>query len=88
MFYAQYNIYGSQTDMGLANAWQVAGFDTRQARDAWVAQYADRVDIAPITKAQALQLAGKLQRMTHRRGGYLAHAYFVTDDNVTFRRAY
>jgi hypothetical protein len=88
MFYARYNIYGSQTDMGLADAWQVAGFDTRQARDAWVAQYADRVDITPITKVQALNLAGKLQRMTYRRGGYLAHAYFRTNDNVTFRRAY
>lgn len=88
MFYAQYNVFGSDTDMGFANTWQVVGFATRKARDSWVAQHAGRVDVAAITKPQALTLAGRLQRMTHRQGGYLAHAYFLTDDNITFRRAY
>lgn len=88
MFYAQCNIYGSSTDMGFANTWQVVSFDTRAARDAWVAQYADRVDIAPITKAQALKLAGKLQRMHYRSGGHLSHVHYLTADNVNFRRAY
>jgi hypothetical protein len=31
MYYAQYNLYGTATDFGFANAWQVASFDTKSA---------------------------------------------------------
>ncbi len=88
MYYAQYNLYGSTTDMGFANAWQVASFDTRSARDAWVSQHADRVDVQAITKPEALKMAGRYQRHQHRNGGHLAHVHYLTDDNVKFVRAF
>lgn len=88
MFFAKFNSYGSATDVGFANTWQVASFPNRAARDAWVAQRAERKDVAPITKAQALKLAGEYQRSLHRNGGHLAHVHYLTDDAVKFVPAF
>lgn len=88
MFYAQFNAHGSTTQIGFANAWQVASFETKAARDAWVAQRADRADVAPVTKAQALKLAGPYHRHLHATGGHLAHIHFLTSDNTQFVRAF
>ncbi len=88
MFYAQFNLYGSTTDMGMANTWQVASFDTRKARDAWVAQHDSRVDVAAITQREALNVASELQRHHYANGGYLANVHYLTDDNIKFMRAW
>ena len=88
MYYAQYNLYGSTTDVGFSNTWQLASFDTKHARDSWVAQHAGRLDIQAITRAEAVKLAGKYQRYQHRKGGHLAHVHYLTDDNAKFVRAF
>jgi hypothetical protein len=88
MFYAKYNLYGSNTDMGMANTWQVASFETRRARDAWVSLHPGRLDVTAITKAEALKMTSKYQRRQHRHGGYLAHVHYLTDDNTKFVRAW
>lgn len=87
MYYAQFNLYGSTTDMGMANTWHVASFDTRRARDAWISLHPGRLDVAAITKQQALKMAGKYQRRQHRHGGYLAHVHYLTD-GTKFVRAW
>jgi hypothetical protein len=74
--------------MGFSNTWQVASFDTRAARDAWIAECPDRPDIVPITRTEAMRMVGKLQRMHYWSGGHLAHVHYLTADNVNFRRAY
>lgn len=84
MFYARYNTLGSLT----GNSWQVASFSSRTARDAWITECPDRPDVSPITRAEALKMVDKLQRMRCRSGGYLAHVHYLTDDNVNFRRAF
>ena len=88
MYYAQYNLYGSTTDVGFSNTWQVASFGTKSGRDSWVAQHAERLDIQAITRAEAVKLAGKYQRLQHRNGGHLAHVHYLTDDSATFVRAF
>ena len=88
MHYAQYNLYGTSTDVGFANTWQVASFASKAARDAWVSQHKDRLDVAAVTRSEALKLAGHYQRHQHRQGGHLAHVHYLTDDNVRFVRAF
>lgn len=88
MYYAQYNLYGSTADVGFSDTWGVASFVTKSARDAWVSQRADRLDVAAITKADALKIAGRYLRHQHRNGGHLAHVHYLTDDNATFVRAF
>lgn len=78
-FYAQYNLFGSETEVGCANMWQVASFDSRRARDAFVAQKAGRRDVAAITFAEAKKLAGRYQRYLHANGGHLAHTHLLQD---------
>lgn len=88
MFYAQFNLYGSTTEVGMSNTWQVASFATRKARDAWVAQHDDRLDVGAITQREAVKLAGELQRHHYANGGHLAHVHYLTDDNTKFVRAW
>ena len=88
MHYAKYSLYGSDTSVGFAGTWQVVSFDSRAARDAWVAQRRDRRDVEPITRADALRIAGRAQRRQYRKGGYLADLHLVTDDGRTFVRAF
>ena len=87
MYYAQFNLYGSTTDTGMANTWHVASFDTRRARDTWISLHPGRLDVAAISKQQALKMAGKYQRRQHRHGGYLAHVHYLTD-GTKFVRAW
>ncbi len=88
MYYAKYNLYGSDTSVGFADTWQVVSFDARAARDAWVAQRRDRRDVEPVTRADALRIAGRAQRRQYREGGYLANLHLITDDGRTFVRAF
>lgn len=88
MYYAKYNMYGSDTSVGFAGAWQTVSFESRAARDAWIAQRRDRRDVAPITRTEALRMAGRAQRRWHREGGYLADLHLRTDDGRTFVRAF
>lgn len=88
MYYAQFNSFGSDTDVGFSNTWQVVSFGNKSARDAWVKMNADRRDIAAISRSEALKMAGAYQRLLHREGGHLAHIHYATDDNKTFHRAF
>jgi hypothetical protein len=88
VYYAKYNLYGSDTSVGFADTWQVVSFDARAARDAWVAQRRDRRDVEAITRTEALRIAGRAQRRQHREGGYLADLHLITDDGRTFVRAF
>jgi hypothetical protein len=88
-YYAKFNLYGSTTDTGFANTWQVAGFASKAARDAWVNDVnPDRVDIEAVTRAEAEKLVDASNRARAARGGELADVIYLTDDNKTFVRAY
>ena len=63
MYYAQFNSFGSDTDVGFSNTWQVVSFGNKSARDAWVKMNADRRDIAAISRSEALKMAGAYQRL-------------------------
>lgn len=88
-YYAKFNLYGSDTSAGFANAWQVAGFATKAARDAWAYQVnAERVDIEAVSRAEAEKLVDPANRARAKRGGELADVIYLTDDNKSFVRAY
>jgi len=89
MFYAKFNLFGSDSCVGFPNTWQVASFESRAARDAWVNQDPCRLDVAPITQREALKMASPLHRRHYLEGmGHLANIHFLTDDNAEFRRAW
>jgi hypothetical protein len=88
MFYAQYNAYGSESDIGFVNTCMLASFDTRAARDAWVGQNYDRADVYAVTRATALKISGNRSAYLRGHRAYLADIHFLTDDNKTFVRAW
>lgn len=87
-YYAKANQYGSDTSVGFANTWYVAGFATKAARDAWVDAHTDRLDVESITRAEAEKLVDPANRARAKRGGELADVIYLTDDNARFVRAY
>jgi len=86
MYYAAWNQYSTESSRGLGDD-AVASFDSRSARDAWVAA-SPALATRAITHREALRLAGPLQRRHWRDGGYLANVHLLTDDNVRFVRAW
>lgn len=87
MFYAKFNLYGSETSAGFANMERVAGFETRVARDAWVNINSSRIDVFAITAEEARRVADG-GRKRERNGGHLADVVYLTVDNVEFKRAF
>lgn len=54
VYYANYNKYGSEGDVGFANTNQALAFETKRARDEYVEEYGNRnLSIRPITAALA-----------------------------------
>lgn len=88
-YYAKFNLYGTDTSVGFVNTWQVAGFATKAARDAWVNEvYATRVDIEAVSRKEAEKIVDASNRARAARGGELADVIYLTNDNKTFVRAY
>lgn len=87
-YFAKINSFGSETDAGFANTWQIASFETKAARDAWVAQRSNNMGVDAVTKKEALQIAGAYQRHQHANGGYLANCHYLTNDNINFTPAF
>ena len=86
MHYAAYNTYSTESSCGLGDD-AVASFDSRSARDAWVAA-SPALATRAITHREALRLASPMRRRYWRDGGYLANMHLVTDDGVRFVRAW
>jgi hypothetical protein len=57
-FFARTNAYGSDTSAGFDNTFSAVVFESRAARDAYIAENsATNLAVKPLTKAQALKLA-------------------------------
>lgn len=59
-FFARTNSHGSDTSVGFDNTFSAIVFDSRAARDAYVAENSEiNLAVKPLTKAQALKLADR-----------------------------
>jgi len=52
-YYAATNRYGSETDIGFCNTWNVLAFDSRKSRDEYVDKFSQRNrSVRPITRKE------------------------------------
>lgn len=79
MYYVAINQYASETSMGFANTWQVAGFATKLERDQYVNKATDLATKA--IKAKEVNRYGGLQIMYDRNGD----RYINTSSLLTIR---
>ena len=82
-YYAAYSQHSPETSRGRGDD-SVASFDTRAARDAWVRQ-SPALATRPITRREALRLAGRLRRQYAKTGGHLAHMHVLMDGDIETR---
>lgn len=75
MFYAAVNNYASETSIGFANTWGVIAFESRAARDAYVAKATD-LATRPILRSEIRRYIGEPKKFSGTRYmiGLLANA--------------